>query len=354
MLPRGQSEAAHDLRVSAHTRRGSPCRVGLIAGGIALALYALTCARGVEWQDPGIHQYRIVTAQLEHPLGLALSHPLHYWVGRAALLLPGLDPVFKLNLMSALFGAVGVGALAGLVTGLTHNRLAGGLAAATLALAHSYWQMSALTETYSLAAALMTIEWVLLLRYARTHRPLWLVAVFAVNGLHVADHLLGLLTLATYGVLLVERIVRRRVAPRWLPVAIGAWIVTASPYLLLVVGHFARTGDLAKTLHSALFGGGADSAGWAGEVLNASLSLGQLKLAGLTFGYCFPSAAGLVALVGLLRGTRGRRRLFRLVLLAQTVVVFVFVGRYTIRDLYTYFVPVCVLTALSRNSTLPG
>ncbi|MCK4343379.1 MAG: DUF2723 domain-containing protein, partial [Phycisphaerae bacterium] len=319
--------------------------MGFVSGGVALVLYATTCAGGVEWQDPAVHQYRIVTGQLENPLGLALSHPLHYYLGRAALLLPLGEPLFKLNLMAGLFGALGVGVLAGLIVRLTRSRLAGGLAAATLALSHSYWQMSALTETYTLAAALMTIEWALLLRYVRTQRPIWLLAVFAVNGLHVADHLLGLLTLATYGVLLLDRIVRRRVAPAWLPLAVGVWLVTASPYLTLVISHFQHTHDLAETLQSALFGGGTASPGWTGDVLNVQISAGQIKLAAMTFGYCFPSAAGLVALVGLARRTRGRRRIIRRVLLAQTVLIFLFVGRYSIVDLYTFFVPVCTLTA---------
>ena len=49
---------------------------------------------------------------------------------------------------------------------------------------------------------------------------------------------------------------------------------------------------------------------------------------------------------GLLRRVRGRRRVFRWVLLGQTVLIFAFVGRYKIPDVYKYFVPICALTAL--------
>lgn len=327
-------------------RRGAPIRAGLVAGIAALVLYAGTGARDVEWQDPGIHQYRILTGQLEHPLGLALSHPLHYGVGRAALAVPLGDPVWRLNLLSGLFGAVGVGLVTGLVVRLTRNLLAGGLTAATLALAHAYWQMAALTETYTLAAALMTLEWVLLWRYVRTGRAGWLAAVFAVNGLHVADHLLGLLTLVTYTGLLVARVARRRIRPAWILAAAGLWLVTASPYWSLVLGHGHRTGAWGETVRSALFGGGRGEPGWQGQVLNVRLSAAQLKLAVLSFGYCFPSAAGLAALVGALRPVRRPWRAFRVVLLVQTAIVLAFVARYPIADLYTYFVPVCALTAL--------
>jgi hypothetical protein len=318
----------------------------VLAGLLAFVLYAVTGSRGVEWQDPGVHQYRILTGQLEHPLGLALSHPLHYWLGRAVLHIPGGDAVHKLNLLSGLCGAVGVGVLAALVLQLTRSRPAGALAAAALAVSNVYWQMSALTETYTLAAALMTVEWVLLLRFVRTRSPAWLVAVFAVNGLHVADHLLGLLTLATYGVLLLERVARRKVAGHWLPAALAAWFVTASPYWTLVLSHYQHTGNLVETLRSAFFGGGAGEPGYVHQVLNTRLSLDQAKFVVLTFGYCFPGLTALLALGGIFRRVRSRRRLFRRVLLAQTVLICLFVARYSIRDFYTYLVPVCVLTAL--------
>lgn len=333
-------------RRASRPRWGRPARWGLVAGAAALVLYAVTGARDVEWQDAGLHQYRILTGQLEHPLGLALSHPLHYWLGRAALRVPIGDAVHRLNLLSGLCGAVGVGVVTALVIRLTRNVTAGGVTAATLALAHAYWQMSALAETYTLAVALMAVEWVLLLRYLRTERPGWLVAVFAVNGLHVANHLLGLLTLTTYLGLLLERIARRRLRPAWSLAAAGLWLAAVSPYGLLILSHLHHTGDWVQTAQSALFGGGAEGPGWKGEVLNVRVSAAQVQLAVLSLGYCFPSAATLVALVGVLRPARGPRRLFRVILLAQTVLVFAFVGRYPIADLYTYFVPVCALTAL--------
>lgn len=346
MIPGARhSESAHGLRVNQRVGGRSARLTGVLAGTFALALFTITCSRGVEWQDSGIHQYRILTGWLEHPLGLALSHPLHYWAGRVLVGAGSGDPLLMLNLMSAFFGAVGVGVLAGVVTAFTRRSAAGWLAAATLALSHSYWQMSALTETYTLAAALMMIEWACLFRYVRTQHPVWLITVFFVNGLHVADHLLGLLTLATYGTLLLVLLIRRRLALGWLPLAAALWFLAASPYLALLAGHYQHTHDLAGTVRSALFGGGALSQGWSQNVLNTRLSASQLKLATLTFGYCFPSLAGLVALAGIVSRTRGRRRVFRWVLIAQTVIICVFVGRYTIKDLYTYFVPVCVLTA---------
>jgi hypothetical protein len=340
------SLVARLLRPAAVRRHGTAGWLCVFAGLAALMLYVATGSPGVEWQDSGVHQYRIVAGQLEHPFGLALSHPLHYWLGRAALHVPLGDPLHRLNLLSGVFGALAVGVLAGLLVRMTRSALAAVFAAAALALAHSFWQLSGRTDTYTVAAALLTIEWALLWRYARTQRPAWLIAVFAVNGLHVADHLLGLLPLATYSVLLIERLVRRRIAPVWLPVAIVVWVMGSEPYWTLVLHSWHQTGELASTLRSALFGGTLHGKTWTRGVLNVLPSWSQTKLAVASYGYCFPSAAVLVALFGVLRRPRGRRRLFRYVLIAQTVLILVFVGRYNIPDVYKYFVPVCVVTAL--------
>lgn len=315
-------------------------------GGAALLLYGLTAAHGVEWQDPAFHQLRIVTGRILHPLGLALSHPLHYWLGRGVLHLPVFETLHRLNLLSALCGAAGVALLAGLLVRLTGSVFAAGIGVATAALSHAYWQMSALTETYTLAAALMALEWVLLFRYLRTRRTAWLIAVFLVNGLHVADHMLGVLTLSTYGVFLLILLARRRVRLIHALIAAAAWIIGASPYLALCTAYYQHTHSLVATIRSALFGGGTDVPGWAGDVLNTHLSMRQVKLAVMTFGYCFPSAAALLALFGVFRRTHGPRRVFRRLLLAQTVIIGGFVARYTIVDLYTYFVPICMLMGL--------
>lgn len=341
--PSGGASGQQSPTAAQHLRT-SVCLFAFVAGLFAFALYAGTGLRGVAWQDSGVHQYRIITGQLEHWLGLALSHPLHYFCGRLAILLG--DPPHMLNLMSGLFGAVGVGALAAFVLQLTRNAWAAGLAAATLALTHAYWQMSAVTETYTLAAALMVIEWLLLLRYVRSSQPIWLAVLFFVNGLHVANHLLGLLTLATYGVLLIERVARRQVGVKWLMLCCGMWCIGALPYEILVIQHYLRTQDLAGTLQSALFGGGAESRSWAREVLNLSLPTTQIKRVVMTLGYCLPSAALLLAIWGLVRYVRGESHLLRRVLVAQTIIITLFVARYTIVDLYTFFVPVCAILAV--------
>lgn len=345
----------------------SPVRIGVAAFAAALALYLATCSRGVNWQDSGMHQYRILTGMLENPLGLALSHPLHYWLGRAALAVPVGEPALRFNALSALFGAAGVGVLAGLLCLLTQCGAAALLGAAATGLSHAYWQMSCVTETYTLAAFLMTLEWLCLALFLSRRRPAWLVALFACNGLHVADHLLGLLTLAAYAAWLLRAVRRGRVRGITVGLCAAGWIAAASPYWALIGCVAARDHNLSAALASALFG-----RDYAADVLNTRLSWSLLASTALTAVYNFPSLVPLVAIGGVAAACRrpaaardattaahtpnaarpepwlpaAARREFALVVLAQTAIVAVFVGRYSIRDQYTFFVPVGALAGL--------
>lgn len=322
------------------SHRPSARRAACLWTLFALVLYVATCTPGVGWQDSGIHQYRILTGQLEHDRGLALSHPVHFWVGRALLHLPPAfgEPAWRLNVLSAVFGAIGVGLVAAIVTDLTRSRLAAAVAALATACSHSYWQMSVVTEVYTMAAGLMTVEWCLLLACLRRRRPALLLALFAVNGLHFGVHQFALFTLATYGVFALVQVWRGRLRAGWLLAAVLLWFAVNLPNWLMVAAYFHRTHDALATVRSFLFG-----SGWSDEVLNVRLDGRQLALAGLTLAYCFPSLVVPAAVVGLLRPARRRGRTFRRVLVAQTILIGGFVMRYPVVDLYTFFVPLCAL-----------
>ena len=73
---------------------------------ISFTLYALTANRGIQWQDSGKHILRIATGQLENNLGLALCHPLHYWLGRLAVAPDLFEPCFAVTLVSSLAAAM--------------------------------------------------------------------------------------------------------------------------------------------------------------------------------------------------------------------------------------------------------
>ena len=93
----------------------SPRRVWLGWLGVFVSfalLYGITAQRGPAWQDSGIFQWRILRFDLFGSLGLALSHPLLILLGRAVGYVPGGDPAWRFNLISAMAGAVAAAAVA--------------------------------------------------------------------------------------------------------------------------------------------------------------------------------------------------------------------------------------------------
>ncbi|MBN2211954.1 MAG: DUF2723 domain-containing protein, partial [Sedimentisphaerales bacterium] len=103
-------------------------------------------------------QYRVAHGDIEGKLGLALAHPLFYLLTMAGVkVLPG-DLAFRINLMSALFGAIAVANLFLLIYIWIKKFWPAIVAAGSLALSHTFWQHAALPETYNLYVALLLGE----------------------------------------------------------------------------------------------------------------------------------------------------------------------------------------------------
>lgn len=307
----------------------------LVAFACAAALYGLTANRGAQWQDSGQHIYRVVAKEPVNPLGLALSHPLHHYLARAAVWFDLVEPCFAVTLVSAFAAALAVANTYGCVATLTRTWFPAAFAAVSLALAHTFWQMATRAETYTLAAALLSAELWCLAVFLRSYRPALLCAAFLFNGLGVSNHLLAALTTPILVAVLVWAVVRQRMTVKVVAVAFSLWLLGALPYVALVVGEWMHTGDSVGTLRSAFFGHG-----FADEVLNTSISA-RTTLTGLAFiTLNFPNLILPLAAYGAAKSASPRRILFPL--LAGLAVHAVFVFRYPIVDQYMFFVPMYV------------
>ncbi len=56
-------------------------------------IYGVSCAPGLLWQDSGLIQYRVLHDDIHGFFGLALAHPLYYWVAFVVKAVP-IGPVF--------------------------------------------------------------------------------------------------------------------------------------------------------------------------------------------------------------------------------------------------------------------
>ena len=317
---------------------------------VSLALYATTANRGAQWQDSGSHILRVVTSESVHPLGLALSHPLHHWLGRLVVSFNLLEPCFAITLLSALAAAVAVANVYGCVLVLTSRWLAALVAAGSLAVAHTFWQMATLAETYTLVAALLAAECWCLSAYARKprHGYLWMAVLF--NGLGIANHMLASLTTPLLVVVVFQAVRSREVRARDALVAMGAWLAGSSPYIALIVAESVRTGDYSATLHSALFG-----VSFADEVLSTSLSLRMLLIGAGFVALNVPNLLLPLAICGIFRARRlDVPRLARLFLLAGLMLHVLFVARFRVADQHMFFLPTYVLLAIFGGIGIAG
>lgn len=154
----------------------------------AFALFLLGASPTVSFEDTG--ELLLATR------GLGVTHPPGYpWytlLGRLFMVLPAGDPAFRLNLMSAAFGAVAVTGVFAMVRLVRRAGPAPWLAAAALATSRTLWWQAAIAEKYTIAAGLMSLALLALLKAWLGRRPAHLALAAFLGGLSLSHHWHGL------------------------------------------------------------------------------------------------------------------------------------------------------------------
>ena len=314
----------------------------LVVLTVAGALYILTCAPGMLWQDSAFYVWRIWNNDIEGIMGLALSHPLYIMIGIAVKHIPLGEFAWRLNLVSVVFGAAAVANLFLLLRLWLGRLLPALIGAVTLAVSWTFWQQSVMAEVYTLHAALMLGELIVLLQYVRTKRPAYLYLLGLLNGLAIANHMWAVFGFACYTVFLFVLLVRRRLSGKHFGVIVLMWVIGALPYEYLVIKDIVLSGDLQATLLSAMCG-----RLWQADVLNVSMSV-KIVLENIIFVLLnFPTPNLLLLFIGLWalwRKAPGRS--FANIVLALLILHFAFAFRYTVADRYVFFLPFYCLAAI--------
>jgi len=307
-----------------------------------LALYIVSCAPGALWQDSGLIQYRIWHNDIEGFLGLAISHPLFYILAIGVKYIPLGEFAHRVNLVSAIAGAVAVANMFLLVRLWFSRNLPAVVATVTLAVSHTFWRHASIIETYTLWTALFLAGLIMLLQYTKTRRIHYLYWLGLLSGLSIAVHMLASIPLICYAVFVAFLLAKKEIHIRNLVIIVLLWIAGALPYEYLIVKNIIQTGDLTGTLASAAFG-----LRWQSAVLNASLSMGIVKENFLYILLNFPTPNFLLFFVGCFGLSKmSPSRSFRNVVLALTVLFFLFAFRYTIPDRYAFFIPFYCLVSI--------
>ncbi len=315
---------------------------GVLLG--AFLLYGLTCAPGVLWQDSGMFQLRAFQGDYQGDLGLALSHPLYMLCARAAAKIPWGEFAWRVNLVSAVFGAITLANVFFLVRFLTGKRIPAMLTALSLGLGHTFWGHCTIAEVYTLTTAALSAELVCLAMYFRTKQTRWLWGLFLANGLGVANHNLSGLALPVYAALIVYEILKRNIPVRQRGFCGMFWIVGAMPLEILAWQYFRAGHSLGETLHSVLFGN------FASAVLGVQIP-GVRSILYLLLQFPTPNLLWIIPGIGIFCRRKKQQEAsdntpFLRILLILLGIFLLFAIRYRVPDQYVFFLPAYVLIAI--------
>ncbi|MBN1796598.1 MAG: DUF2723 domain-containing protein [Sedimentisphaerales bacterium] len=308
----------------------------------ALVLYGFTCAPTVLWQDSGLFVYRIWQNDMQGNLGIALAHPLYILIGMSVKLIPVGELAWRINMISAVFGAVAVANLF-LLLRLWLERLWPALIGAiTLAVSWTFWQNAVLAEVYTLYAAQLFTELIILLLYFKSKKTGYLYLLGLLNGLSIANHLWGVFPLLCYLIFILFKVLRKDISVKTLTVFIVLWIVGALPYEYLVIRNLFITGDFASTVRSALFG-----IMWQEHVLNTSVTVKIVAENIIFLVLNFPTPNIILLAIGIfVLWKKAPAKSFANILAAMCLLFFVFAFRYTVADRHAFFLPFYCICAI--------
>ena len=161
----------------------------LLGAGLVLTIFCVflrTLCPTLYWGDCGELALVVQTLGVPHPTG----YPLYCLLGKAwTLLLPFGTIVWRLNVLSALLGALACGWLFGFARTIGLPRSLALTVAGLLAFSATFWQQSLITETYTLAAFFTCLLLFLAARWrARGRRAADLRGLALVYGFTLTCH----------------------------------------------------------------------------------------------------------------------------------------------------------------------
>ncbi|MCP5097029.1 MAG: DUF2723 domain-containing protein, partial [Chloroflexi bacterium] len=170
-----------------------------------LPTYLLTMSSLVGRDD--VFEFQVVTPQLGivHPTG----YPLYLMLGKLFTLLPISTSAWRLNFASVVYAVVGLGVLALLMWGAWKRPFIGIITAVVIGLSPTFWSQAIIAEVYTLHFLIVSLVlWLLIVGYVQNqptlpflrHRQHILIAIAALLGLGLTNHLTTLILIPAVGV----------------------------------------------------------------------------------------------------------------------------------------------------------
>jgi hypothetical protein len=217
--------------------------LALLIGLAALALYVRTLAPSLLWGDSAEFQTLSYTLGMTHPTGYATQ----IIIGKLFTLIPVNNIAYRVNLMSAFFGALAVANTFLIVMLLTGSRVASISASLLLALTEGFWWRALIAESYAPAAGMLATVWLLVLFWRKTDQPIYLFLAGLAGALSIGIHSTVVMTAASV-LAVMAFTARKRV--EWINAAAGAILGAA---LFLGFFFFLDYNDPPSSTYNAVF-----------------------------------------------------------------------------------------------------
>lgn len=306
-----------------------------------LLLYGLTCAPGSLWQDSGEFHHRIWYNTIDYYGSLVRGHPLYILICLLTKSIPWGNFAGKINLVSALFGAVTVANIFLLTNFLTKNRISAWCASLSLGLAWTFWQHAAIAEVYTLYTATLSAELIFLFLYLSTYKKCYLYFLFFFSGLSIANHILGAFPLLCYFLLSLHLMYNGKITSKNLFLCYLVWCIGSSPYLFFIFKHLVQSGDLLGTIKSATVGN------FQGQITNVKITWRIMaeNIGFVLYNFCSPAIVMLIVGISSYKKLSAPK-LFNLIVIILFWVFLIFAARYNVPDRYSFFIPFYIITSI--------
>ncbi|KPL25506.1 MAG: hypothetical protein AMJ93_00165 [Anaerolineae bacterium SM23_84] len=167
-----------------HVRWSSSVAGDVVLFAISLALYLHTLAPTILPADSGEFQFVSYVLGIAHPPGYAL----YTLLAKLFTLVPLGDVAYRVNLFSAVTGALTLVLLSRAVRRVTGSTSAGWTAAAGLAVASTFWAQSTTANIRSLTALFTALQLSALIAYAQSKNASYLMGFALAFGLGITHH----------------------------------------------------------------------------------------------------------------------------------------------------------------------
>ena len=217
--------------------------LAFLVGVAAFALYIRTLAPSLLWGDSAEFQTLSYTLGMTHPSG----YMTQIMLGKLFTYLPVGNIAYRVNLLSAFFGALAVAETYWIMRLLGGLKLAALSASVLLALTEGFWWRALVAESYAPAAGMLATVWLLVLLWRNTGKWGYLFLSGMAGGLSLGIH--STVVMTAFSVLALMALTARR-REEWLAAASGAILGAAITFgFFLYLDHNDPPSSIYNTVY---------------------------------------------------------------------------------------------------------